>query len=299
MKVSVIIPTFERNDLICRAVDSVYAQTWKDLEVIVVDDNLPDSDWQMRTQEALKKYAGRSDFIYLKTSGRTGGGAARNHAILKATGTYVAFLDDDDRYLPEKIEKQVRFMEDHQLDLSYQDVKWLDSDDKLVEHRRLDYPTDFSKNSLLKQHILHSLCPTSVYMIRRTELLKTAGFGETRSGQDFILMLRCIEQGMRIGYMPGVYVIQYLHGGKRISLGENKILGENALYRLKHRYFELLTRKEKQYVRFRHFAVLSFACMRSKKILRAVQYGICTVCISPILCLKEGQRYFSSKRSRV
>ncbi len=298
MKVSVIIPTFERDDLICRAVDSVLAQTWKDLEIIIVDDNLPDSSWQKRTWERLQKYSDCPNIIYLRTAGKTGGGAARNYAIPKATGTYVAFLDDDDRFLPDKIEKQVLFMEEHQLDLSYQDVKWVDPNEKLVEHRRMDYPTDFSKNSLLKLHILHSLCPTSIYMIRRTELLKTEGFGETRSGQDFILMLRCIEQGMKIGYMPGAYVIQYLHKGKRISLGENKIHGENALYRLKHRYFHLLERKERRYVRFRHYAVLSFACMRSRKWIKALGYGVYTVTVSPLLCFREGLRYFSSKSAR-
>ncbi len=298
MKVSVIVPTYERSELITRAIDSIFAQTWKDIEVIVIDDNIPDSMWQKKTRERLKKYNIYSNFVYLTTSGKIGGGAARNLGIRHATGEYITFLDDDDRFLPEKIEKQLAFMLEHGLDLSYQDVKWVDSQENLVEYRKMDFTKNFSRESLLKQHILHSICPTAIYMIKREKLSETEGFGEVRSGQDFILMLRCIESGMKIAYMPGVYVIQYLHNGKRISLGNNKIKGENGLYELKHQYFYLLSPKEQKYVKFRHYAVLSFACMRSHKPFQAAKYGLCTILIAPKFCVKEGIRYFGSKREK-
>lgn len=293
--ISVIIPTFERSDLLLRALESVFHQTWTNVEVVVVDDNIPGSDWQRKTQDVLEPYNRRENFLYLTTTGKTGGGAARNLAIRQCHGEYVAFLDDDDRYLPDKLEKQVVFMMEHQLDASYQDVKWVDSNEKLVEFRKMDYTTDFSTNGLLKAHILHSIAPTAIYMIRREKLLETEGFGEVCSGQDFILMLRCIENGMKIGYMPGAYVIQYLHNGKRISLGDNKIRGENNLYQLKHRYFGLLSRREQGYVKFRHYAVLAFASLRSHRLLRAVGYAFITVLASPVDCVKEAIRYFGGR----
>lgn len=294
-RISVIVPTYERSTLLPRALDSIFSQTWPNVEVVVVDDNKPGSDWESKTAAVLTPYRDNPNFVYVKTTGKTGGGAARNLALRHCTGDYVAFLDDDDRYLPDKLEAQIRFMLERDLDGSYQDVKWVDSNEKLVEYRSMNYTDDFSTEGLLKAHILHSICPTAIYMFRRDKLMETEGFGEVPSGQDFILMLRCIENGMTLGYMPGAYVIQYLHNGKRLSLGSNKVRGENMLYELKHKYFHLLTPKERNYVKFRHFAVLSFASMRSRRPLRAAYYAAVTVCSAPLVCVKEGIRYFGSK----
>ena len=293
--ISVIVPTYERSTLLPRALDSIFAQTWPNIEVVVVDDNIPGSSWEAETAAVLVPYRDRPNFVYLKTTGKTGGGAARNFAIRRCTGDYIAFLDDDDRFLPDKLEKQYRFIEEYDLDGCYQDVKWVDSNEKLVELRSMDYTDDYSTESLLRAHILHSICPTAIYMFRRDKLLLTEGFGEVITGQDFYLMLRCIESGMKLRYMPGAYVVQYLHEGARISLGTNKIKGENNLYALKHRYFHLLTPAQRRYVRFRHYAVLSFASLRSHRPLRAAGYAFVTVCSSPALCVKEGIRYFRSK----
>ena len=296
--ISIIVPTYERSTLLPRALDSIYAQTWKNIEVIVVDDNLPGSVFEKDTYNILQPYLRRNNFLYIKTAGKTGGGAARNYALNQCHGEYIAFLDDDDRYLPEKLERQVTFMQKNQLDGSYHDIRWFGENEKQVEYRSLDYTKDYSQQGLLKAHILHSIAPTAAYMFRRERLLETEGFGVVPSGQDFILMLRCIENGMKICYLPGAYVIQYLHSGKRVSLGDNKVKGENMLYELKHKYFYLLTPKERRYVKFRHYAVLAFSSMRSRRGLQAVKYALITVKCSPILCLKEAVRYVHSKFRR-
>ncbi|MCD7859069.1 MAG: glycosyltransferase [Firmicutes bacterium] len=295
-RISVVIPTYQRSDLLGRALDSVYAQTYPNFEVVIADDNLPGSESAERTRSVLAPYQARGNLVYVQTAGAVGGGGARNLAISRASGEYVAFLDDDDRYLPDKLEKQLRFMQENGLDLCYQDVKWVDSNEKLVEFRRMDYTGDFSQEGLLKAHILHSICPTAIYMVRRDKLLQTEGFGEVSSGQDFILMLRCIESGMKIGYMPGAFVVQYLHKGERVSTGKSKIQGENMLYRLKHKYLHLLRPSERRYVRFRHYAVLAFASLRTRWFLRAAWYACIAGLISPIQCLKEAKRYFGSKK---
>lgn len=296
--ISVIVPTYERADLLPRALDSIYGQTWSRTEVVLVDDNISGSKYEKETLKALAPYMNRDNFLYLKTEGKIGGGAARNYAIRQCHGDYVAFLDDDDRYLPEKLEKQYNFMCAENLDGSYHDVKWYDENERLVEYRYMEYTKEYGGEELLKAHILHSICPTAIYMFRRDKLTETEGFGEVPSGQDFILMLRCIESGMKLGYLKGAYVIQYLHRGKRISLGENKVKGENMLYSLKHKYFHLLTRKERQYVKFRHFAVLAFSSMRSRRPRLAVEYALKTVGSSPQYCVVETIRYFTSKFRR-
>lgn len=294
--VSVIVPTYERNDYLARAIDSIINQTYKNIEIIIVDDNVPNSKYHKKTETVINEYLDKYNIKYIKTTGAIGGGAARNLAIKKATGEYVAFLDDDDCYLPNKIQLQLQFMIKNNLELSYQDIKWVNEEEKLIEYRKLDYVKEFTKNTILKEHILHSLCPTAIYMIKREELLKTKGFGEVKQGQDFIFMLRCIEADMKIGYMSGAYVIQYLHDGERISLGMNKINGENNLYNLKKSYFHLLDKKEKKYVDFRHYAVLSFASFRSKMYGKAIRYAIYTFLISPKYCIMEGKNYFGNRK---
>lgn len=296
--ISVIVPTYERSSLLPRALDSIYAQTWKNIETVVADDNIPGSRWEKETYRILAPYMKREDFLYVKTVGGTGGGAARNLALRECRGEYVAFLDDDDRYLPEKLERQIRFMQKYDLDGSYHDVRWFDENERQVEYRSMNYTEDYSQEGLLKAHILHSIAPTAIYMFRRDQLLKTEGFGEVPSGQDFILMLRCIEKGLKMRYLEGAYVIQYLHGGKRISLGDNKVKGENMLYELKHNYFHLLTKQERTYVKFRHYAVLAFSSMRSGKLLRGIKYALMTAGSSPKYCVEESVRYFSSKFRR-
>lgn len=103
MLVSVIIPTYNREKTIERAVNSVLAQTWKELEIIVVDDGSTD-----RTDEILRAYGNKIRFIRQQNSGAS---AARNTGIRAATGEIISFLDSDDEWLPEKTERQVKLLQ--------------------------------------------------------------------------------------------------------------------------------------------------------------------------------------------
>ena len=102
-KVSVIIPTYNCARYICEAVDSVLAQTFTDLEVIVVDDGSTDD-----TKERLDAYRDCIRYIHQENQERS---AARNTGIRNATGEYLAFLDADDLWLPHKLELQVPVFE--------------------------------------------------------------------------------------------------------------------------------------------------------------------------------------------
>lgn len=238
--VSVIMPTYKRADRLSVALGSVLDQTYSNLEVVVVNDNVPGSEWDVATREALASVDG-SRVRIVATAGHTGGGAARNFACRQAKGEYLAFLDDDDEFLPDKVETQLRFMQDRNLDMSWQDVAWYDESGKLVEHRRLDHCRDFSREGLLKAHLMTPISPTSIYMLKKSLFDKTEGFGEVATGQDWWLMLRCIEAGARMGYMPEVHVRQYLHSGERLSLGQNKIDGEEARHEKVREYYPLLS----------------------------------------------------------
>ena len=103
--VSIVIPTFNRWPLVHEAVDSVLRQTWRDFELIVVDDGSTDE-----TSRELMKVGVRTRLF---TRDRAGVAAARNFGVSQARGRYIAFLDSDDLWLADKLKKQVRFLEEH------------------------------------------------------------------------------------------------------------------------------------------------------------------------------------------
>ena len=100
-KVSVIIPTYNRAHYICETIDSILAQTYRDYEIIVVDDGSADN-----TRKVLQKYDGKVRYFYQKNRGPS---AARNFGISQSQGEYIAFLDDDDLWTENKLELQIDF----------------------------------------------------------------------------------------------------------------------------------------------------------------------------------------------
>lgn len=109
--VSVIIPTYKRPENLIRAIDSVIKQTYKPIEIIVVDDNGLGTEWQIYTYNILKKYIEENRIIYITHDKNKNGAAARNTGLKYSTGEYINFLDDDDIFEASKIEKQVNCLE--------------------------------------------------------------------------------------------------------------------------------------------------------------------------------------------
>lgn len=108
--VSVVIPTYKRAELLSRAIDSVLNQTYPDIECIVVNDNIPNDEYSKVLYGLLEKYKSDKRFVFLEQEKHINGAEARNCGIRNAKGEYVAFLDDDDWWKPEKIEHQVAFI---------------------------------------------------------------------------------------------------------------------------------------------------------------------------------------------
>lgn len=106
--VTIVLPVYNRRNLVFRAMDSVWTQTWQDFELLVVDDGSTDGIERELTDMVLK----RAELRYLKHSNR-GLAATRNLGIHAALGRYVTFLDSDDEYLPQHVELRVRYMRVH------------------------------------------------------------------------------------------------------------------------------------------------------------------------------------------
>ncbi|MBB4522297.1 glycosyltransferase family 2 protein [Rhizobium leguminosarum] len=126
--ISVIIPTYNRSSFIGEAIDSVLRQTFGDFELIVIDDGSTDG-----TGEIVRGFEdNRLLFIQQKNAGRS---AARNRAIEIARGRYIAFLDSDDTYLQDKLERQVEFMEKHpEIGMIYTSAKCIDAEGNILKN---------------------------------------------------------------------------------------------------------------------------------------------------------------------
>lgn len=189
--VSAIVVTHNRLDFLKKAVDSVLNQTYARQEVIVVDDGSTDG-----TREWMESYAPPHGIKYIHVEGGLGGNHARNVGIRKSTGTYVALLDDDDEWLPEKTARQVQYLEDHP------DVGVVTCGKTNIFNltRRSVEPTDILPEGDLSQKIFTDLHFTTSRLMFRRDLLAEAGmFDESlKAWQDYELMIRLCQM-TRVG----------------------------------------------------------------------------------------------------
>ncbi len=179
--VSVIIPTYNRTDRVPSAVASVLDQTFREREVLVVDDASSDG-----TAEALEPFRGR--IRVLRHDRNRGVSAARNTGIRASTAPLVAFLDSDDRWLPGKLEAQVRFFQDHPEAVACQTREiWIRHGRRVNPARRHLKPS----GDVFLPSLARCLVSPSAVMLRRTLLEEAGLFDETLPVcEDYDLWLR-------------------------------------------------------------------------------------------------------------
>ena len=114
-KVSVITPAYNAAEFLPETIDSVLQQTFLDWEMIIIDDCSKDNTFEIATNYATKD----SRIKVIKNETNSGVAATRNHGLEIALGDFIAFIDSDDMWLPEKLEKQIRFMEENGYALTY------------------------------------------------------------------------------------------------------------------------------------------------------------------------------------
>ena len=292
--VSVVIPTYKRSDYLIRAIESVRKQTYQNLEIVIVDDNPRDSLFRKETERKIEKYKEDKRIKYIKNIENLGGALARNCGISESSGEYITFLDDDDMYLPNKIETQLEFMKIHDLEMSFSNVAIVNMKGELIDFREHRYVnSDDDNDKLLKHHLMHHLTPTGTYMFKKDALVKIGSFDNASVGQEFRLMLKTITNGLRIGYLNRTHVVQFVHDGERISIGANKIKGEKELFDLKSQYFSKLKFSEIRYIKFRYRAVLTVVGIRSKKPILVAKNAALAFLNSPINFAREVSNQFN------
>ncbi len=226
--VSVIISTYKRDNELERAINSVINQTYKNIEIIVVDDNGYNSEYQKRVQKIIDKFSNYS-INYIVNKNNVGGALSRNNGIYEAKGRYIAFLDDDDEYYTEKVEEQLNLLEsNNRLALVYCYTESFDENNKKIK----EYKNDYSGNCLA-QAMYDCIAATSQWMCRKDSLLKVGCFSDVPSKQDSTVIIKLLNAGFEIGRVPKILVRYNEHCKSRISSGGiNNIKGELALRNL-------------------------------------------------------------------
>lgn len=282
---SVIVATYRRDAQLQRALGSLAEQNFRDFEIILVDDN-DEMSWNETVEtivEDFRKEHPSCPLIYLQNHPHLGSARTRNVGITASAGEYVTFLDDDDLYLPTKIERQLQFMKDGNYDYSITDLYLFFENEKLAEKRIRHYITDTSPEQLFICHMKHHLTGTDTMMFRRDYLVQIGGFPEIDIGDEFYLMQRAIDSGGRFGYLQGCDVKAYVHGMKdSLSSGQGKIDGENRLFSHKSGFFHRMDKKTVRQIKVRHYAVLSYTYLRMKRFRRFFAYSVKSFWVSPV-----------------
>ena len=114
-KVSIITPAYNAAEFLPETIESVLKQTFSDWEMIIIDDCSEDNTFEIATNYSVKD----SRIKVIKNEVNSGVAATRNHGLDVASGDYIAFVDSDDMWLPEKLKKQIQFMEENGYALTY------------------------------------------------------------------------------------------------------------------------------------------------------------------------------------
>lgn len=182
--VSVVIPTYKRCQYICETIESVLTQTYNNIEIIVVDDNGLDTEWQKETYNRLKSFIDNKQINYIPHKTNMNGATARNTGINNANGKYIAFLDDDDLFLPSKIKKQVCLLDNS--DSSY-GACYTGHIRVFCEEKQIVY-SDVLQGNHIEAILLNKvdMCSGSTLMVKKDILNKTGVFDTSlKRHQDF------------------------------------------------------------------------------------------------------------------
>ncbi len=269
--ISVIIPNYNRTTELLRAVKSVLNQTYQDTEVIVIDDN-SSTDTQKYLFEKLE-YNEKTKITFIKNDENIGAAASRNRGVDIANGAFIAFLDSDDYWENEKLEKQLeKFEKNGKLDLVYCD-QFID-----IEGRLLNSEKNLIKDDFLNNLINGWTAPnTSTLMYKKESFKKINGFDESlKSCQDHDLWFRIAKEEFKIDYIdePLSYFVQ--DSSDRISYNlDNRMDGVSRFLEKCQYYMSENEHKNfrKEYI-FKTSFPIFVKTLKKKKPLKAIEIYI-------------------------
>lgn len=246
-KISVIITTYGRTNELKRALNSILNQTYNNLEILIIDDNKDDSI-SKQVFQIIKSY-NDPRIIYIKNKTNLGGALSRNVGIDNSSGNYIAFLDDDDEYLPDKIKKQYECFinsKDDKLALVYCYCKSV-KNDKTVSVYKYDYI-----GNCLAQAMKGCFAATSQWMCKKEYLSKVDNFSDVPCKQDSTVLVKLLAAGYSVDRVPEILSLYHEEDIPRISSNnvQKRIIGLTKLLELCRENYDKISstdRKEIEY----------------------------------------------------
>jgi len=224
--ISIVIPTKNRLESLKKALSSVYEQTYKNLEIIIIDDGSTDE-----TPEFLIKEQNLGKITFYRNEVSVGGGEARNIGIKQAKGDFIAFLDDDDVWFPTKLEKQLPLFVNPLVGIVYSGLELYFTDFN-IRYESLPSIEGYIYNEMLIENRIGG----TVSIILRAEIAKKYLFDSSMPArQDYDLWLRiCKNWNVRVVREPLVLV--YAGNTKRITSDVSNY--EIAIEKINSKYYE-------------------------------------------------------------
>ena len=226
--VSVVIPTYKRPTMLDRAIDSVLNQTYENIEVIVVDDNNPDTDYRKETETIMEKFKNEKKVKYIKHEHNKNGSAARNTGWKNSNGEYITFLDDDDVISSNRIELMAKLLDslDQSWGMCYSAYE--------LKKENGEVQKSFSKkfgncyiNALMRTFFMGS---GSNLFLRKSVVDEIDGYDESFiRNQDIEFLVRATEK-YKIAYIDEVLLKIYQEGNrKKRSFEEVELITKHYL----------------------------------------------------------------------
>lgn len=217
-KVSIITPSFKSERFINQTIESVLAQTYQNWEMIIVDDVSPDN-----SNEIIEEYCKKDSRIKLiKLEKNSGPAIARNRAIEEAKGRYIAFLDADDIWYENKLEKQIKFMNERSLALTYSSYDLMDEEENglgsFMTKDKITY------NDLLKTNSIG--CLTAIY---DTEKIGKVFMPNIIKRQDYGIWLKILK---KVDYVEGIIEPLAKYRIMKNSVSSNKLVAAKYVWKL-------------------------------------------------------------------
>ena len=235
-RVSVIVPVYNTEAYLKNCIESILAQTHKNLEVILVDDGSTDG-----SRAVLEEYAQKDSRVLVLSQENAGQGMARNRALDIISGDFVAFIDSDDRIVPDMFEKMTDSMEKEDCDVAVCGIRRI----SLVTGRQVDGKTapdtavledDAIMEAYLRGKIFTGMCDK----IYRAHLFKDIRFPAIRSREDVYILHEVLGGAKRLCFLPFVGYVQNIRPGSTEQKAFNIQKAENT---------EAATRRRQAYVR--------------------------------------------------
>ncbi len=207
--VSIIIPCYNAERWIAEAIESCLKQTYPFVEVVVIDDGSTD-----RSLEVIQRYANR---VIWETGSNRGGNHARNRGFALSRGEYIQYLDADDYILPEKVERQVDFLEETGVDAVYGDwrhQRHLPNGKVILEDVKVSGEQEDILAALLSDWWVSPAC----LLFKRQAVQQSGGWDKNlKAVQDKDFFISVVISGAKIGYQPGCHSIYRRYGNVTVS----------------------------------------------------------------------------------